>query len=143
LACATLACGLGLGLLGGCTGLTNKVFPEPSMAVRSPLAAEVKKADLAHAGYPAFFNIPDKPTDIRPTSAWTRNIYNTLRLRRQNLALEALYPQTLYGASAFAQEQRARAAPPLTPAEAAALADRTAAFAKEGRARATPPSPAQ
>lgn len=133
---------LGATGLSGCVRFPN-AFPEPSLAVTSPLSAELKAQDLKHAGFPAFFNIPDRPTDIRPASAWTRNVYNTLRLRRQNAALEALYPQTLYGAQAFAQENRARAAAPTTPAEVAAQAAQTAAFAKEGRARATPPSPVQ
>jgi hypothetical protein len=109
--------------------------------VTSPIAGDIQKMDLKTAGYPSFINVPQRPLDVRPTSAWTRNIYNTLRLRRQMQALQELYPQTLYGGGAFAQENRALAAAPLTPEQAAAQAERTAAFIKSGRERATPPSP--
>jgi hypothetical protein len=128
--------------LGGCANLPKGPFAAPSADVTSPLAADIDRLDLRTAVYPTFLSIPNKPNDVRPVSAWTRNIYDTLRLRRQMAAQEALYPQTLYGAEAFAEGERLRAATPLTPAEIAALSDRTAAFAKTGRERATPPSPA-
>ena len=87
--------------------------------------------------------MPSVPQDVRPVTAWTRNIYNTLRERRQSQALEVVYPQSLYGAQAFAEEQRLKAAPPITPAQAAAQTDATAKFAKAQRDRAKAPSPAQ
>ncbi len=137
-----LALGGALALCAGaCVSLPDGPFKRPPADVASPLAADIEKMNPKTAVFPAFLNIPDQPDDVRPVSAWTRNIYNTLRLRRQMRALEALYPQTLYGADAFAQIEQARAAPPITPAEAQAAADRTAAFSKSGHERATAPSP--
>jgi hypothetical protein len=128
--------------LCGCVDLPKGPFTPPPPDVTSPIAGDILKLDLKTAGYPSFVNVPQRPLDVRPTSAWTRNIYNTLRARRQMQALQELYPQTLYGGGAFEQENRALAAPPLSPEEAAARAEQTAAFSKSGRERATPPSPA-
>lgn len=142
---AALAGGVALGGLGlaGCVNAPSYPFYEPPVDVTSPLAAEIRKSGAANQPYPSFLSVPPVPQDVRPLSAWTRNIYNTLRERRQSQALEVLYPQSLYGAEAFAQEQRLKAAPPLTPAEAAALSAKTAKFAKDQRDRAKAPSPAQ
>jgi hypothetical protein len=129
--------------LGACANLPTGPFAEPPVDVTSPIAADIQKLDPKHAAYPSFLNIPSQPDDVRPASAWTRNIFDTLRDRREAQALVVVYPQTLYGAEAFAQEARAKAAPPITPAEATAQADKTSAFAKAQKARATPPSPGQ
>jgi hypothetical protein len=129
--------------LSACANLPTGPFAPPPLDVTSPVAADIQKMDTKHAAYPSFLNIPSQPTDLRPASAWSRNIFDTLRQRREAQALVVVYPQTLYGAEAFAQEGRAKAAPPITPAEASAQADKTSAFAKAQKARATAPSPAQ
>jgi hypothetical protein len=132
----------GLGL-GGCGHLPNYPFYQPPVDVTSPIAADINKAGLATEAYPSFLSVPSVPQDVRPATAWTRNVYNTLRERRESQAMAVLYPQSLYGAEAFAQEQRLKAAPPITPAEAAAQSEKTAKFAKDQRDRAKAPSPAQ
>ncbi len=131
----------GLGL-GACADLPKYPFAQPPVDVTSPLAEDLRQVNPTNAAYPSFRQVPDMPTDVRPATAWTRNIYNTLRLRRQMQAQQVLYPQSLYGTEAFAQEERNKAAAPLTPAQAAANADKTAAFAKSQRDRAKAPSPA-
>ena len=130
-------------LLSGCVSLPGNIFTPPPPDVASPLAEDIRKLDVQDAAYPSWLQVPSQPTDVRPGSAWTRNIYNTLRLRREIQAIVVVYPQSLYGAQAFAQESRAYVVPPVPPAQAAAQADQTAAFAKTGRARAKPPSPVQ
>jgi hypothetical protein len=132
----------GLGL-GGCAHLPSYPFYQPPVDVTSPIAEDIRKASPDTEAYPSFLSVPPLPQDVRPVSAWTRNVYNTLRERRQSQAMTVLYPQSLYGAEAFAQEQRLKAAPPMTPAQAAAQSDATAKFAKDQRDRAKAPSPAQ
>jgi hypothetical protein len=127
--------------LGGCVDLAREAARPQPPEVTQPLAADLARRHANPAAYPAFFEVPGQPTDLRPKSAWTRNIYNTLRLRRQLAALEALNPQSLYGAQAFAQVGRLRAEPPPTAGSSTAQGDQTADFAQQGRARATPPSP--
>jgi len=116
-------------------------FAEPPVDVTSPLAADIGKSNPATAPYPTFLSVPQRPQDIRPVTAWTRNIYNTLRLRRQMQAMEVLYPQELYGAEAFAKQAREQAATPILPSEAAAQTDKSNQFAKAQRDRAKAPSP--
>jgi hypothetical protein len=127
---------------GACANLPEGPFAPPPVDVTSPIAADIQKLDPKHAAYPSFLGIPPQPDDVRPASAWTRNIFDTLRTRREAQAQVVVYPQTLYGAEAFAQEAKAKAAPPISPAEATAQADKTSAFAKAQKARAKPPSPA-
>jgi len=129
--------------LGGCVNPAGAIFTPPPPDVASPLAEDIRKLNVQDAAYPSWLQVPSQPTDLRPGSAWTRNIYNTLRLRREMQAIVVLYPQSLYGAQAFAKDQRAYVVPPVPPAQAAAQADQTAAFAKSGRERAKPPSPVQ
>jgi hypothetical protein len=140
LAGAMALCGFGL---GGCIHIPHYPFYQPPTDVTSPLVEDIAKSNPASAPFPSFLSVPSQPLDIRPTTAWTRNIYNTLRLRRQMQAMAVLYPQGLYGSEAFAKEQRARAAAPLTPAQVAAQSDQTSQFAKDQRDRAKAPSPAQ
>jgi hypothetical protein len=132
----------GLGL-GGCVHVPSYPFYQPPVDVTSPIAEDIRKASPATEAYPSFVSVPSLPQDVRPASAWTRNVYNTLRERRESQAMAVLYPQSLYGAQAFAEEQRLKAAPPISPAEAAALSAKTAKFAKDQRDRAKAPSPAQ
>ena len=72
--------------------------------------------------------MPSQPTDVRPVVAWNKDIFATLASRRQVKAEEIANPQTLFGAEAFAQDQRASVQPALTQQEIDALSDKTAAF---------------
>lgn len=126
--------------LAGCADLPSRPFTPPPPSLTSPLAADIQAYNARKTAYPGWISMPSQPVDVRPASAWTRNIYNVLRERRQMQALQVLYPQSLYGAEAFAKEQRSRAAAPLTPEQATAQRDQTAAFARQTRERAKPPS---
>ena len=130
-------------LLGACSHLPRGPFSEPPADMRSPIAGDLKQLDLKTAAYPSFLQVPSQPTDVRPTTAWNRNIFATLESRRVVRAQEVVTPQTLYGAEAFAQEQRNAAAPPLTDQDVKAQTDATTDFTRSGHARATPPSPAR
>ncbi len=128
--------------LCACVSLPNNPFGPLPVDLTSPISADIRSTDVKTAAYPSFLQVPSQPTDVRPVSAWNRNIFDMLAERRQNQALVIVFPQTLYGAEAFAQVGRSEVVPALTAAEAAALTDKSAAFAKTGRARATAPSPA-
>jgi hypothetical protein len=130
---AALACSL-----GACVDVPSYVFAPPRIDPASPIIKDMQAASDAKRPYPKFADIPPgPPTDIRPVSAWSRNIYDTLQLRRQQQALEALYPQTLSGTEAWADAQKARATAPPPPASNA-----TEDYAKAQRDRAKLPSPA-
>ncbi len=132
-----IACALGL-CLGGCVDLPSMVFKPPPVDLTSPIAKDIEAASLAKGAYPRFANVPaTAPPDIRPGSAWSNNIYDTLNLRRQQQALAALYPQTLFDTEGFAQSNRAKVVAPPAPGGAAQTDD----YAKAQRERATPPSP--
>ncbi len=103
--------------LGGCVDLPKLVFSPPPIDLTSPIAKDVLAASDAKRPYPKFTEVPPTaPTDIRPVSAWSRNIYDTLQLRRQQQALEALNPQTLFDTQAWADAQKAYATPPAAAA---------------------------
>ena len=127
--------------LGACSA-ARAAFGPLQYDKNSPAAGAIASTDVSKQPYPTFAQVPSQPDDVRPTTAWSRNIFDTLAARRQMEALQVVQPQTLYGAEAFAQQSRALAAPPLTSEQAKAQSDQSAAFAKEGRARAKPPSPA-
>jgi hypothetical protein len=134
---AGLACAVVL--LGGCVDLPSYVFKPPPVDLTSPIAKDVQAASAANRPYPRFRDVPAvPPPDVRPASAWSQNTYDTLLLRRQQQALLALYPQTLFDTEAFAAANRAKAVAPPAPA-----ASGTEDYAKTQRDRATPPSPAQ
>ena len=129
-ACVASACSAGSKLA---FGAPTAVDPT------SPLAAEVRAASKDKSAYPRFADVPPAPTDVRPATAWTRNVYDTLQQRRRQTALDALYPQILFGTEAWAKAARAEAVVPPTPEQSA----QTEAYAKALRDRATPPPPAQ
>ena len=129
--------------LSACANLPDGPFAQPAVDVRSPLAEDIKKMGPESTVYPAFLSVPPTPTDLRPNTAWSRNIFDTLRTRRELQLQAVVYPQTLYGAEAFAKDNKAKAAAPITPEQAAATADKTKSFAKEQKARAKAPSPGQ
>lgn len=125
-------------LLSACVDLPSLVFSPPPVDLTSPIAKDVDAASKANKPYPRFADVPPgAPTDIRPPSAWSRNIYDTLRLRREQEVLESLYPQTLSGTEAWADMEKARAVPPPPPG-----GSQTEDYAKTQRDRAKPPSPA-
>ena len=95
----------------------------------SPAAPAIASTSVQGVPYPSFLDVPSQPTDVRPVTAWNRNIFDTLAARRQLEAYQVAFPQAFYGAEAFAQEARAEATPPPAPNEA--------------KARATTPSPAR
>jgi hypothetical protein len=132
-------------ILGGC-GVTRTAFGPLQYDKTSPAAPAIASTSVAGQPYPSFLDVPSQPTDVRPVSAWNRNIFDTLAARRQLEAFQVAYPQTLYGAEAFAQEARAEATPPPPPPpgpdSAKAPAAPPAPPAKAPAARATPPSPA-
>jgi hypothetical protein len=124
--------------LSGCVDLPSYVFKPPPVALTSPIAQDIQAASAAKGAYPKFSETPPSPPpDIRPGSAWSNNIYDTLQLRREQEALAALYPQTLFDTEGFAEANRAKAVAPPPPA----VAIQTEAYAKAQRERATPPSP--
>ena len=127
--------------LSGCS-LTRTAFGPLQYDKSSAAAGAIASTSVKAVPYPSFLNVPSQPTDVRPVTAWNRNIFDTLSARRQMEAFVVAYPQSLYGAEAYAQDGQALAAPPLTEAQAKALSDRSLAFARESKARATPPSPA-
>lgn len=132
---------LGCASLCACVSLPRNPYGPLPIDPASPVSADIRSISVKGSAFPSFLQIPSQPTDVRPISAWNRDIFDMLAERRQSQALSIAFPQILYGAEAFAQDGRSEVAPALSPAEAAALADRSAAFAQAGRARATPPSP--
>jgi hypothetical protein len=139
LAAGAIACAA-LGL-GACS-IERTVLGPLQYDKASPAAGAIASTSVRQQPYPSFLDVPSQPDDVRPISAWNRNIFDTLAQRRVNEAYQVANPQSLYGAEAFAQEGQAQAAPPITADQAQALADQSKAFAKEGQARAKPPSPA-
>lgn len=135
------AAALAAAALSACAHLPGRPFVPPTADVASPLAADINRMNLKAAAYPSFINVPTPPTDVRPVTAWTRNIYDVLRARREMQAMVVLMPQSLYGAEAFAQDARAYATPPAPSVEPTAQASKSTTFAEQGRERAKPPSP--
>jgi hypothetical protein len=127
--------------LGACS-VTQTAFGPLQYDKSSPAAPAIASTDVSKQPYPSLLQVPAQPDDVRPTTAWNRNIFDMLASRRQMEAVPQVYPQTFYGAEAFAQQARIDATPPVAPEDAKAEGDKAAAFVKEGRARATPPSPA-
>jgi hypothetical protein len=128
--------------LAGC-GVTRTAFGPLQYDKASPAAPAIASTSVQGQPYPSFLDVPSQPTDVRPVSAWNRNIFDTLAARRQIEAFQVAYPQTLYGAEAFAQQARAEAAPPPAPSPSPDSAKAPAAPPpKAPQARATPPSPA-
>jgi hypothetical protein len=124
--------------LCACVDIPSYVFSPPRIDPTSPIIKDVQAASDANRPYPKFADVPPgAPTDIRPASAWSRNIYDTLQLRRQQQALEALYPQTLTNTQAWADAEKAKAVAPPPPGSSG-----TEDYAKAQRDRAKLPSPA-
>ena len=127
--------------LGACS-VTRQAFGPLQYDKSSAAAEAIATTDVSKQAYPSFLQVPSQPEDVRPISAWNRNIFDILAARRQMDAFQVTYPQNLYGGEAFAQQSRAEAAPPPSPDQSKTAGDKTQAFVTQGRARATPPSPA-
>lgn len=138
LAAAAIACAA-LGL-EACS-VARTAFGPLQYDKASPAAGAIASTSVKQLPYPSFLDVPSQPDDVRPISAWNRNIFDTLAARRVNEAYQVANPQSLYGAEAFAQEGQAQVVPPITADQAQALTDQSTAFAKEGQARAKRPSP--
>ena len=130
---------VGVGLAG--CGVTRTAFGPLQYDKSSPAAPAIASTDVSNQPYPTFAQAPSQPDDVRPIAAWNRNILDMIAARRQLDAFPVAYPQTFYGAEAFAQQARIDATPP--PPPAGASAETSAALAKDTRERATPPSPAR
>lgn len=135
------AAALAAAALGGCNA-TRTAFGPLQYDKTSPAAGAIASTSVAGQPYPSFLNVPSQPTDVRPVTAWNRNIFDTLAARRQLDAFQVVNPQTLYGAQAFAQQARAEATPPPSADSPKGQARKPAASAKAPAARATAPSPA-
>lgn len=110
----------------------------------SAVAAEVAAMSGKNGPYPRFEDMPKTPRDIRPQSAWSRTIYDTLRLRRVMLIEAAMAGPPPEDTEQFAQSVRDRAAAAGTPsAESAATLNHQGDFVTGARQRATPPSQAR
>lgn len=138
--CAAAAIALAAGGLGACSA-ARTAFGPLQYDKNSPAAGAIATTDVSKQAYPSFLQVPPQPDDVRPISAWNRNIFDLLAARRQMDAFQVAFPQTFYGAEAFAQDARAEATPP-KPEDDKSASDRAAALAKDARERATPPSPA-
>ena len=137
---AAAAIALAVGGLGGCS-VARTAFGPLQYDKNSPAAGAIATTDVSKQAYPSFLQVPPQPNDVRPIAAWNRNIFDLLAARRQMEAFEIAYPQTFYGAEAFAQEARAQAIPP-KPEDDKSASDKAAALSAAARERATPPSPA-
>ncbi len=137
-AAATVA--LAAGGLGACS-VARTAFGPLQYNKNSPAAGAIATTDVSKQAYPSMLQVPPQPDDVRPISAWNRNIFDMLATRRQMDAFQVVYPQTFYGAEAFAQQARADATPP-KPEDDKSASDKAAALSSDARARATPPSPA-
>jgi hypothetical protein len=127
--------------LGGCS-VARTAFGPLQYDKSSPAAPAIASTDVSKQAYPSLLQVPPQPDDVRPISAWNRNIFDMLAARRQMEAFQVAYPQTFYGAEAFAQQAKIDATPPAPVEDAKSEGDKAAAAAKQARERATPPSPA-
>lgn len=128
--------------VAACAGPAS--FSPPPMAEGSPVAAQVAAISGKDGPYPRFVDIPKTPKDVRPTTAWSRTIYDTLRLRRMMLVEAAMAGPAPEDTAQFAQSVRDKAAEPGKPsAEAAASLNHQGDFVTGARQRATPPSQAR
>jgi hypothetical protein len=140
-AAIALVFGLGAAGLCGCSA-TRAAFGPLQYDKDSPAASAIASTNVSAQAYPSLLQVPPQPDDVRPISAWNRNIFDMLAARRRMDAFQVAFPQTLYGAEAFAQQAKIDAAPPALSEDAKTEGDKAAANAKQARERATPPSPA-
>ena len=98
--------------LSACVSLPRNPYGPLPIDLRSPVSADIRSTSVKATPWPSFLLVPSQPTDVRPITAWNRNMFDILAERRQSQAMVIVFPQTLFGAQAFAQSGRARATPP-------------------------------
>src|SRR4051812_19239 len=92
LAAGAIACA-GLGL--GACGVARTAFGPLQYDKTSPAGGAIASTSVKDVPFPSFLDVPSQPTDVRPVSAWNRNIFETLNARRQMEAFVVTYPQSL------------------------------------------------
>ena len=122
--------------LGACS-VARTAFGPLQYDKTSPAAGTIASTDVSKQAYPSFLQVQPQPDDVRPISAWNRNMFDLLAARRQMEAYQVAYPQTIYGGEAFGQQSQIDAAPPPSPE-----ATKAPVAPKAPAARAIPPSPA-
>jgi hypothetical protein len=121
-------------MLSGCIGdLSRQAQIDPS----SPVAPDVAKLSRANTDYPAFNEIPAKPTDVRPPQMYGQDADAVLAARDQVVAATADNTWTLSNTEGFAASAQRAAGANIAPPSAT----ETEAFANSLRQRATPPPP--
>jgi hypothetical protein len=131
-------------ILGGMAALTllSGCLSDPIANTRvdpaSPIAGEVAKLSTQDKDYPSFYEIPPKPTDVRPPRIYGDRARAIVLAGDQLAAATAPDTWTLSNTADFQAGVRSAAGPDLPPANAD-----TEAFVREARKRATPPPPRQ
>ncbi len=125
----------------GCVQVTT--FQTKPVDAMSPIAGDVTSAARADLAFPKFANIPAAPTDMRTPAEWRKAVVIMLRDKSVIETMAEANPASLFGAEAFAQKARARAAVKPGDATPAMTREDSEAFAKALRERATPPPPPQ
>src|ERR1700755_389661 len=98
LGAAAIACAVA-GLCG--CSVARTAFGPLQYDKSSPAAGAIATTDVSKHGDPSILRVPPQPDDVRPISAWNRNIFDLLAARRQMDAFQIAFPQTFYGAEAF------------------------------------------
>lgn len=110
--------------------------PVTASAPQGATAAAFAAAE-GRAGYPRFAAVPTYPKDVRSVAAWKAAVSAIKGEGASVVAQAAAEPWTLYNTEAWADDERAIAAPPPPIPEGGD----TAAFVEAMRQRATPPPP--
>jgi hypothetical protein len=128
------------GLVCGCADLPKfKGYEDAPIDASSPVARDVKQADLHPGPFPRFADIPKLPRDVRPAGAWNRAVQATeadkAMLDRASAEIAAQPVDT----EAFAAEARRATDVPPADVPSAKTAAETAAYAKALRDKVKPP----
>ena len=123
------------------------VLAPPPIDQTSPVAMEVQAASNKDGPFPRLSDIPEVPKDIRPVRAWTRSIYDTLRLRRLLIIEASVAGPAPTDTEAFAKGLRDQTTAPTSPSSIQSAEmdkkQQTGAFVQGARERAKPPSSAR
>jgi hypothetical protein len=138
----TALIGAAAALTCACASLPVDSPLQPPPVADSPVRRQVLAASNAEGRYPKLTQIPRAPLDVRPTRAWSRSIYDVLRLRRQLLIEAAVAGPPPSDTESWAAKLRREAAEATSSARASA-ANSTNSFVEGGRDRATAPSSAR
>jgi hypothetical protein len=128
------------GLVSACAELPKfKGYEDAPIDASSPVAQDVKQADLHPGPFPTFQDIPKLPRDVRPAAAWNRAVQATeadkVMLDRASAEIAAQQVDT----EAFAAEARRATAVEAADIPSAKTDADTAAFAKALRDKVKPP----